>query len=59
MNESCYFDESNVLKPISIGRNKIGKLAFTGDEQITGEEYAQTVQIIQNELQQENNVEKE
>lgn len=59
LNQAYYFDKNNILKPISIGRKKIAKLAFTGEEQITGEEYAKNVQIIQNELQQENDIKKE
>lgn len=59
LNQAYYFDKNNILKPISIGRKKLARLAFTGEEQITGEEYAKNVQIIQNELQQENDIKKE
>ena len=58
INQAYYFSEGNILRPISIGRKKIARLAFIGNEQVTGEEYVKNVQIIQAELQQENSIEK-
>ncbi len=41
------------VNPISITRNQIGKIAFYGQERVTGEEYLRVSQIIENELENE------
>lgn len=38
------------VKPININKKQLGKLAFTGKDSVTGEEYKQGSSIIQSEL---------
>lgn len=41
------------VKPIKIGKKPLGRIAFLGDDRVTGEEYAQASSIIESDLEKD------